>query len=185
MALLTLVRRAAVAVLCAAALAGGLRAERQAVETDVKAAFLFNFTKFAEWPAASAPPGEPFRICVVADQTFAQSLDAIIQGETAFGRPLVRTTPATPEAARTCQVLYVAADRPRAVRLVDAVRNAPVLTVSDTPKFLEGGGAIQFVVDRNRVRFDISPKNAERAGIRLSSKLLRVARTVVDGAGAR
>lgn len=180
MALLTRTRRIGAALVCAALAGVSITAEGQAIENDVKAAFLFNFTKFAEWPAAVATDGEPFRLCVMADSSFAQSLDAIIQGETVLGRPLVRAVPATSDEARRCQLLYIATpDRDQVTRLLDAVRNAPVLTVGDKPRFLESGGAIQFVVDKNRVRFDVNVRAADRAGIRLSSKLLRVARTVL------
>jgi cobyrinic acid a,c-diamide synthase len=107
----------------------------QSIENEVKAAFLFNFTKFAEWPNAQEHSAEPFRICAAADAAFTRALDATIQGETAFGRQLVLTTPATVEAARQCQLLYIGqSERERGPRLLAAVRDLPVLTVSDAPR---------------------------------------------------
>lgn len=174
----------AVLVLAAVAICGGVadgvRAQGS-VENDVKAAYLFNFTKFAEWPQAEAQAGEPFRVCVMADSAFSRSVDATIAGESVLGRPLVRLTPQSPEAARNCQLLYIgAAERERGPRVLAAVRDRPVLTVGDWTRFLDSGGTIQFVVENNRVRFDINPRAAGRSGIRLSSKLLRVARTILE-----
>jgi hypothetical protein len=182
MALLKGVRRRIAAAACMAVslVVCAAPAAQTPAEDEVRAAFLYNFTKFVEWPS---PPGqksaEPFRMCVVADADFTRVVDAIIRGETVLGRPLVLATPATPEVARTCQMLYVAqGERERGTRLVAAVRDLPVLTVSDAPRFLASGGAIQFVLDNRRVRFDINLAAAERARLRVSSNLLRVARNI-------
>jgi YfiR/HmsC-like len=152
------------------------------LENDVKAAFLFNFTKFIEWPALPGPDAEPFRICVMADDRFDRAVDRIIEGETVDGRRLVRSEPQTAQDARACAMLYVGrAAGDRGVRLLGAVRDLPVLTVGDSPLFVQQGGAIQFVLENNRVRFDIGAPAVQRSGLKVSSKLLRIARTVVEG----
>lgn len=162
-------------------LSAPLARAQQTFEHDVKAAFLYNFTKFVEWPDAQARAAEPFRMCVLADAEFTRSLDTIIQGETVLGRPLERVSPVTPETVGRCQLLYIHEnEREQTVRLLTAVRDLPVLTVGDSPRFLAAGGMIQFVVENNRVRFDIAVKAAERSGLRMSSKLLRVARNVTE-----
>ena len=182
MAILTRGRRRLVAAACAAASLSvcGAAVAQTPAENEVRAAFLYNFTKFVEWPSTpGAKTTEPFRMCVVADAGFTRVVDTIVQGESVMGRPLVVVTPATAEAARTCQLLYVGqAERERGGRLLAAVRDQPVLTVGDSPRFIESGGTIQFVLDNQRVRFDVNLQAAERSGLHVSSSLLRVARHI-------
>lgn len=154
------------------------------LENDVKAAFLFNFTKFVDWPeAAFEGTGDPLRMCVVADAAFTASVDRIITGETVRGRPLRRVVPDASELPR-CHVLYVGtAETDQADKLLSSVGRAPVLTVGETPQFMAHGGAIAFILVNGRVRFDVHLRNAERAGLTISSKLLRVAREVKGETG--
>ena len=156
--------------------------EAESLENDVKAAFLFNFTKFVDWPAAAFhDSAEPLRICVLADAAFTRSLDGIIAGETVRGRPLRRVTPAASDVAR-CHVLYIARSESRQVQtLLSSVAGAPVLTVGESPQFNAYGGVISFVLVNGRVRFDINPRAAERAGLTVSSRLLRIARKPASG----
>jgi YfiR/HmsC-like len=172
--------RTAVAACVAASLLVSVAAEAQGPphETEVRAAFLYNFTKFVDWPASAQKSAEPFRMCVLADAEFTRAVETIIGGESVLGRPLVLITPETPEVARACQLLFVAHAEPEGARYLAAVRDYPVLTVGDAPRFLDAGGAIQFVLVDQRVRFDINLVAAERAGLRVSSNLLRVARTI-------
>ena len=168
----------AFAVLVALCLPAPPLSAQQALETDVKAAFLYNFTKFVDWPS---PPtaAEPFRLCVVSDDALRQSLERTIEGENVNGRPLQSLVPRSPDEARTCQMLFVGhAQGEREARLLAAVRDLPVLTVSDTNDFAVRGGGIEFVRENNRLRFDVNVPGAERAGIKVSSRLLKVARRV-------
>jgi len=152
---------------------------QESLENDIKAAFLYNFTKFVEWPAAARDFKEPFRLCVLADPAFTQAIDRIIEGESVGARKLVRVEPQSVEQARTCDMLYVGkAETDRGSRLVTAVRQLPILTVGESSRFVDQGGAIGFVTENNRVRFDVSQRAAERSGLKVSSKLLRVARHV-------
>ena len=166
-----------------AASGAGRLADRlqETLENDVKAAFLYNFTKFVEWPQSGGRGNEPFRICVLADPVFVRTVDRIIEGESIQGRRLVRTEPQTVDDARACNILYVGrSEAERGARMMSAVRQLPVLTVGDTPKFVDQGGAIGFVLENDRVRFDVSAPAVDRAGLKVSSKLLRVARNVKD-----
>ena len=157
-------------------------AAQETLENDIKAAFLYNFTKFIEWPDSPAQSVEPFKLCVLADADFTRAVDRIIAGESVQGRPLARVEPQSPDDARQCAILYVGHGHvERGPPLVAAVRQLPVLTVGDSPRFVENGGAIEFVLENNRVRFDVSPDAAHRSGLQVSSKLLRVARHVVEG----
>ena len=152
---------------------------QEALEIDVKATFIYNFTKFIDWPAGTPAGQEPFRLCVVSDDALQKSVEKTIAGETINGRPLESMTPRTAEEARKCQVLFVGReDNERATRMLSAVKDLPVLTVSDRSQFARRGGGIELVREDNRIRFDINVPGAERGGIKLSSRLLRVARHV-------
>lgn len=180
MALLGAARAAVVLGIMVSAILADARAQQQ-TEQDVKAAFLFNFTKFVTWPAGFPKDGEPFRVCTIADERTTRAVDKMMQGEQVGGRPVRTAVPRTTDEATTCQILYVSRDaRDRAASLLASVRNLPVLTVSDGQGFVSRGGAIQFVFDDGRIRFDINPANA-RAGLTISSRLLRVARGVGGG----
>ena len=159
--------------------AASASAQPQALETDVKAAFLYNFTKFIEWPPGTPAGQEPFRLCVVSDDALHKSVEKTIAGETFNGRALASLAPQTADEARKCQVLFVGRDNDeRATRMLSAVKDLPVLTVSDRAQFARRGGGIELVRDQNRIRFDVNVPGAERGGIKVSSRLLRVARHV-------
>lgn len=178
MAILTSARLLPVIVLGLAILAGSeLLVAQEALENDVKAAFLFNFTKFVEWPAgAFERPDDPMRVCVVADASFVASVDRILAGETVRGRSLRRVVPQASDLPH-CHVLYVG-ETERVDTLLSPIARAPVLTVGESARFLDRGGAIAFILANDRVRFDVNLKAADRAGLTISSKLLRVARDI-------
>jgi len=148
------------------------------VEDSIKAAFLYNFAKYVEWPDAAFPGGE-FRVCVAADPVFLKSVDDIIAGETIAGRAVTRQTPATPDEARACNILFISRGIGNRVdQLLTAVKGAPVLTVGDSIDFQKRGGIVTFVNDGDRVRFDVNVVGAQMEGLTISSRLLRVARRV-------
>lgn len=157
----------------------GARADAQGLEYQVKAAFLFNFTKFVEWPFdAFTAPGDPVTVCVVGDDPFGESLDAVVQGETANGRPLKVHRTRSFADLRTCHMLFVPRSERRQGTILASLRGAGILTVGDGDGFLTDGGIIRFVLDQNRVRFEVNLAAAEGNRLRLSSKLLRLARRV-------
>ena len=152
------------------------------LENDVKAAFLYNFTKFVEWPAP-AQPDEPFRVCALADTAFLAALDRTIADESVGGRRLVRGEIGSLDDVRQCAILYIGtAYADERAPLLAVARDLPVLTVGEGSQFVKNGGAIAFVLENNRVRFDISLRAIQRSGLKASSKLLRVARAI-DGGG--
>ena len=168
---------------------GGASAVEQRTATgedNIKATFLFNFTKFVDWPAPAGPPSqEPFRLCVVAEPAFVAIVDRTIEQESVAGRPLQRVVPASPAAALTCQILFLGRlENGRAERWIAAVRDAPVLVVSESNAAWDRGAHINFILVENRVRFDVNADAASRAGISISAKLLRVARHVTGRGGA-
>lgn len=157
----------------------------RAPEYEVKAAFLYNFAKFVEWPPqAFAYSSTPIRFCVLGDDAFADTLSNTIQGKSVSGRPIVNSRLQAPAQARSCHVLFVSPAVPEAVKLaLESIRNLPVLTVSESADFLRLGGMINFVLEQDRVRFEINLEAAERHHLKLSSKLLAVARVVDVGGG--
>jgi hypothetical protein len=148
------------------------QAQDVTLEYQVKAVYLYNFMKFAEWPA-SAPSG-PLTICVAGRNPLGTFLDATIKGETAAGRPIAARVILEPEPG--CHLIFV----PRGAATTAYLRAAkgePVLTVGEIPAFLEMGGIINFILDdEGAVKFEISPQAAERAQLRISSRLLQLAR---------
>lgn len=185
MALLTRPLRRAGAAVAAAVLVCVPAAGGQPVdpgERALKAAFLYNFTKFVEWPApALGAAAAPFRVCVFVDPPFRREIEGMLAEETVAGRPLRVVTPDA-AAVKSCHILYFGArETERAAELLPLVRDAPVLTVGEGPRFLEQGGAVSFFVDDNRVRFDVNKGAVDRARLSVSSKMLRVARQVRGG----
>lgn len=161
------------ATLCAAvaAASAGAAAQDATLEYRVKATYLLNFTRFVEWPAPAAP-GAPLTICVARANPFGTFLASTLAGERANGRPLTSRVVSTPDSS--CGVLFVPGGVPPGPFL-QAAGSAPVLTVGESPDFLQRGGMIAFVVADGRVRFTINPAAAQRSRLVISSRLLQLA----------
>lgn len=147
------------------------RAQDIAVEYQVKAAFLYNFVKFVEWPGPSL--AGPLTICVAGRNPLGTFLEDTVRGETVGGRPIAARVVLEPESG--CHVVFVPKGAASATYL-RAARNTPTLTVGESPSFIDMGGIINFVIDGGRVRFEINPQAADRAQLRISSRLLQLAR---------
>jgi hypothetical protein len=148
-------------------------------ELQVKAAFVYQFTRYVEWPTGALEPGAPFSVCVVAQSSVRRAIEHVLEGERFDGRPIRMMTPSTPEAARTCHLLYVEAGAmAQGEPLLGAVERSPVLTISDASDFVENGGHIQLFREGPRVRFDLNRTTATQRGLTLRSQLLRVARAI-------
>lgn len=146
-------------------------------EYQVKALFLYNFAKFVEWPSAMS--GGPICIGVLGDDPFGDALDRTIEGKTVNGRGFVVKRLKSEAEARQCHIVFVnLPDKKRLRSLLDTLKGAAVLTVGETRGFAEGGGVINFVVIDDRVRFEANMDAAEQAGLKLSSKLLSLAKIV-------
>jgi hypothetical protein len=175
---------AAAALLASAQLSRGQGAVE---EYQLKAAFLFNFTRYVNWP--EAPPSaadEPFVIGVLGDDPFGHWLEEAVSGREVGGRRAVARRYARPEDARECRVLFVAVRDPAGLeRAIGVVANRPVLTVGEGDAFLEAGGMISFATEGRRVRFDVNLPAAKRAGLAPGSQLLKLARTVKGAAHGR
>ncbi len=148
------------------------------LEYQVKAAFLLNFTKFVEWPeSAFADPGSPVAICILGDDPFGAALDQVAAGETANGRKVTIQRIKRVPPPKSCQVLFVSKAEKDFAKTVPALGSG-VLTVGEAEGFIRAGGMIAFVIENRRVRFDINQGAAEMAELKLSAKLLAVARAV-------
>ncbi len=142
-------------------------------EYQVKAAFLYNFVKFVEWPGT--PQTGPITVCVLGKDPFEGELERATDGKTVNGRSLTVRHLTDPAAAHTCQVLFVSSsETARAPELIRKLSGMSVLTVSDMDRFSDLGGIINFLMDGQRVRFRINQSAAERASLKISSKLLQL-----------
>ena len=149
-------------------------------EYQAKAAFLFNFAKFVEWPAgAVGTENDPIRICVLGPSPFGSSLENLLRGKDIAGRPLLAVKAADLREASSCQILFVAASECKRFKPMAAELSAAnVLTVGESESFLSLGGIVNFKVEDGRIRFDIRLAAADQAKLRISSKLLSLARIV-------
>jgi len=152
-------------------------AEAGIEEYQVKAAFLFNFAKFVEWPApAFRSTGAPIEICVLGPNPFGSSLEEAVEGKVVGNRKFAVVEVNDARQAGECQIVFVSAEgwtRSRAV--LGDIKKCCVLTVGETEDFIAGGGMINLRLEAARVRVEINPDAAERARLRISSKLLSLA----------
>lgn len=146
-------------------------------EYEVKAAFLYKFANFVEWPADERT--SPLGICVLGHDPFGQALDSVVKGKSINGREFVIRRLKTNDAAGDCHVLFIgASENKQLTPILTRLRGLPVLTVGEVARFCENGGAINLVVSDRRVHLEINPASAERARLMLSSRLLSLARIV-------
>jgi hypothetical protein len=150
------------------------------LEYRVKAAFLLNFTKFVEWPEAAFRSADaPITICIVGEDPFGDVLDRTLAGETVNGHAIRAERPASEGDLRVCHILFVGrSERERFPQIVSRLEGSSTLTVSELPAFSEEGGMIEFVVEEGKARFYINAATTEAAGLKLSSRLLRVAKEI-------
>jgi hypothetical protein len=170
------------AALCLLALARGAAADVRAPVADewqIKSAFIYNFTKFVEWPeAALGGPSQPIVIGVLGEKPLAQQLAAVVAGRNVNGRPIEVRPVRTAAEARATQLLFVsAAEESRYAAMRDELAESPVLTVGETPSF-SVTGAIGFVQEGEKLRFEINVDIAERSHLKISSQLQKLAATV-------
>jgi hypothetical protein len=169
----------AISVATACAFASIAHAD-SALEYRVKAAFLYNFAKFVDWPRAVFPSDEsPVVFCLVGPDPFGNSLDGTVGGRQAGGRDIVVKREVNPEQLSECHLVFAASDQANAVaRILQRGVRSGLLTVGEGADFIESGGVISLVVDEGKVRFDVSTEAAEAADLKVSSQLLKLARTV-------
>jgi hypothetical protein len=147
---------------------------------DVKAAYLYNFGRFVEWPAeVTAAQSGHFTVCVLGQDPFGPSLDTTLAGETIGGKGVVAKRISNPQESDDCRILFLSpTEGGHLKKIVAELDKKAVLTVSDIPQFAQLGGMIQFVLEGKRVRFEVNLAATQRAGLTLSSEVRKVATTV-------
>jgi len=147
-------------------------------EYQVKAVFLFNFAKFIEWPAAKMGGADsPLVIGIIGDNPFGKLLEETIKDQTISGHRLVSRAISTTAEAAACHIVFISRSEKERLRpLLASLKGQPVVTVSETKGFTQDGGMINLVVLNGRVKLEINPAAAGEAGVKLSSKLLSIAR---------
>lgn len=149
-------------------------------EYPIKAAFLYRFGNYIEWPpTAFNSPESPFTICIIGKDPFGSTLDRLADGERSADRPIAIKRTQTPDGSLECQVIYIAAKSDLAPSL-RAVSGRHVLTVTDGVDETGAHGIINFVLRDNRVRFNIDMRLAVANELGISSRLLSLA-LVVNG----
>jgi uncharacterized protein DUF4154 len=148
-------------------------------EYPVKAAFLYHFVEFVEWPEASPLPPGTVTIGVLGRDPFGDVLDKAILEKVVAGRTLAIRRFASVEALEPCEILFIgSSEMAQLPEILARLGQAPVLTVGEADRFARRGGMIGFFFEGGRVRLEVNRGAAERAGLRVSSKLLAVARLV-------
>ncbi len=152
-------------------------------EPAVKAAFLYNFTKFIDWPAAAFDrPDAPFIIAMLGPTPIAAELGQAVRGRKVGGREVIIRHCRTATEAAVAQMVFVVADDATMRELLQRVDGRPVILVGESERFLRQGGTIAFLFEAdNKVRFAINMTAADRAGLRISAQLQKLAKSILRG----
>jgi hypothetical protein len=149
-------------------------------EYQVKATYLYNFGRFVRWPdTVPGGKGDSFSVCVIGRDPFGSVLDSTLAGEALDGKPVVLRRISKPQDAGECRILFISSREEKHLNeILTALDQSGVLTVSDMPGFTRRGGMIQFVLEGDRVRFEINLTSTDSARLTVSSELLKVAASV-------
>jgi hypothetical protein len=150
-------------------------------EAQIKSAFLYNFTKFVEWPSGSVPgAGEPIVIGILGESALADEVRSVVADRKVNGHPIVVVSVQEPQQATAAHVLFVSAGRqPQFNAMRTTLADLPVLTVGESPSFAADGGGIGFVTEGDKLRFEINIAAAERARLKISAQLQKLATAVL------
>lgn len=171
------------AALCGAFTGGAVHAdpaETLVSETQIKAAFIYNFTKFVEWPSDAFPSkGNPITIGILGETPLAAELVVIVEGRKVNGRSIVVTAVRTPDDVASLQMLFVSAAEDASLgAFAPAIVDGALLTVGESPAFAAANGAIVFVRQNGKLRFEINMTAAEHARLKVSGELQKLAAAV-------
>jgi hypothetical protein len=150
-------------------------------EPELKAAFVYNFIKFTEWPAEKMTnKGEPFVIGVLGKDPFGTVLDKVIEGESFHQKPIVvRRFSHMGESASNSQVLFISAsEESNLAAILKLIEGKAILTVSEIENFAHRGGVIKLAKESNKLAFEINVDAAKHAGLAMNAQLLRLAKIV-------
>jgi hypothetical protein len=145
-------------------------------EPALKAAFIYNFAKFTEWPADAAPAQEPFVLCVLGDAAVSDALVRTVNARVLAGHSTSVSFMTPGASPRKCHLLYVSGvTAGQAAQMLAGLRDVPVLTISDLEGFTELGGIARFFFEHGQLRFSVNLESVERAHLHMSSRLLALA----------
>jgi hypothetical protein len=151
-------------------------------ENQIKAGFLFNFTRFVEWPTDAFPAADsPIVLGLVGEDSFGDLLTQAAAGKNVNGRTVLVQRFKEEQNLRACNILFVgASEEKHMARIFERLNGSSVLTVGETSGFGQSGGIVNFVIEDNRVRLEINLDAAARARLKISAKVIAVARIVPD-----
>ena len=165
------------------AMLGRELAYSQAISEDqIKAAYLYNFAKFVEWPEASFPDASaPIHLCLLNDPSIGAQLIQIVKDKQISGRSIAIVPIQNAEQARGCQILFInSAQSWQVEHVIKVLQGASVLTVGEAAGFVEQGGIVNFVVQNDQVHFQVNHRAATQSRLRMSARLLSVAKLVIE-----
>jgi hypothetical protein len=162
------------------ALAGAAAPAQTASAPALKAAYLYHFAKFTEWPADALPADAALVLCVADDPALTKALEDVTAGRDVDGHALVVRKIELDGPIRLCHLLYADVDARAGARLIDTLKGAPVLAVTDLDQFAAMGGTTNLFVEDGRMRFAVNLDATTRARLRISSRLLSLAKLVKD-----
>ncbi len=155
-----------------------LSAQAPVEEYKIKAAFIFNFTQFVNWPEQSlGPPGSPFVIGILGEDPFEGYLQEIIKGESVKGHPLVIRHFKNVEDVKSCHVLFIDI-KGNDDAILKKLEGRNILTISEEEKFAHDGGMVRIYTKQNKIQIQINPEAANKASLTISSKLLKLVEIV-------
>lgn len=166
---------------------GAVALNEESMEYPLKLAFLHNFTKYVEWPSDSyKDSGDPLSICIVGKDPFSPGLEDELRTRKARNHPVEVKALKPGDTIRACHIVFIPwTAKAETDRVVKGLMGSNTLTVGETAGFIALGGIINFTVEQDRLHFEVNPLAAERAGLKISSKLLTIATIVKLDLGAR
>ena len=147
-------------------------------EYQVKAAFIYNFAKFVEWPSVAADPDSKIVIGILGEDPFGREMEGVIDGKTANGKRLAIKRFSDLRAVSHCHILFISSSERKNLRQILASAGPGILTVGETENFARLGGIINFTILDGKLRLEINRASAGRAGLKISAKLLSLARII-------
>ena len=156
------------------------------LELQVKAAFIYNFAKFVEWPGASSSSDDTLTFCVIGAEPLYDALQESLSAKTIAGRPVIARRIQDRTVSQHCNVVFIGTgDKERFAEALEAATASGSLTVGDSDRFAERGGMIQLIKDENKFRFAINVEAVNRSGLHLSVKLLQLSSKLPAAPSAR
>jgi hypothetical protein len=170
-------RFALIAIILSPALSAVNPPERPISENEVKAAFVFNFARFTEWPGNALPnPDSPIVIGVLGNNGFATMLENIVKGKTIQSHPILVQSMKMPADFSGCHIIFISSyEQRRTGQIAESVREMPILTITETEKNSRSKGLVNLLVEEGKVHFEVDFAGVAKSKLKISSKLLRLA----------